>query len=56
MHHKNGSTNQNYQAKQSKHGQNIHHPLTMVSLTSAGDKIGSPLLPDSPLERLRHIE
>ena len=26
MHHKNSSTNQNYQAKQSKHGQNIYHP------------------------------
>ena len=24
--------------------------ITMVSLTSALDKIGSPLLPDSPLE------
>ena len=26
MHHKNSSTNQDYEAKQRKHGQNIYHP------------------------------
>ena len=26
MNHKNSSTNQNYQAKHRKHGQNIFHP------------------------------
>ena len=33
--HKNSSTNQNYKAKQGKHGQNIYHPQTIVALSIA---------------------
>ena len=56
MDHNYGSTNQKYEVKQNKPGLNIQHTLTMVSLTSAVDKVSSPPFPDSPLERLRHIE